>query len=153
MRKSIIFLFAIVAMLGCQEDLQDNSPAYQGIRDGTILWRANGNRVFVNADGYTVIEGTMDDERLRLIVPQLNLGTYTLGSSSTARATLLDGPILFSTEFDGVGSPVFLSDGEIVIENVSDNRVDGSFRFNAYDATGQMTVNFIDGVLFRIFTN
>ncbi len=150
MRRFTIILITLLSISGCQDDIQDNSPTVQGILNGNILWRADSRRVFINAENFTVIEGENGDGRLRLVLPFLDVGTYVLGSSSSARATFLANGVLYSTENDGIGSPVYVSDGEIVIENISNGNVTGTFKFNAYDASGQLVVNFIDGVIFNI---
>ena len=132
--------------------MEDNSPAFQGIKDGNQLWKASGYSVAIDVNGFVTISGNNDIGSLSLMVPSASVGVYTLGDVSSMEANFTAGPNVFSTGNDGVGSPVFISDGEIVLEevNIIDNTFTGTFKFNAYDASGQNSLNFIEGVFFKL---
>lgn len=152
MRKIGLALIALFVFFGCQDDLQDNTPGFQGIKDGNQLWKASGYSVAIDANGFITISGNNDIGSLSLMVPSASVGVYTLGDVGSMRATFTTGPNVFSTINDGVGSPVFISDGEIVLEevNIVENTLSGTFKFNAYDASGQNSLNFIEGVFFKL---
>ena len=133
----------------CGDDLQDNTPSIQGIQNGEILWSASGWNVQTNGN-LTTITATTNSSTLQLIIPSISTGTYILNSSSNAVATFEENGVFYSTSNDGTGSPVYLSDGMIDIESLANNSITGTFMFNAFDDSGQLTVNFIDGVVFRI---
>ena len=149
MRRILSILLIGFLIWSCGDDLQDNTPTIQGIQNGEILWKASGYNV-QTAGGNTTITARTSESTLQLIIPSLSVGTYTLNSSSNAIATFEEGGIFYSTQNDGIGSPVFVSDGTIIIESLGNNTITGTFMFNAYDNSGQITVNFIDGVIFRI---
>ena len=151
MKRSVIIFFLCLFSLSCNDDLQDNTPSIQGIQNGEILWRALGYNVATQG-GITTITANTNTSTLQLIIPSLNTGVYELNSSSAARVTFEEESVFYSTAFDGTGSPAVTSDGEIVIESLGGepNSITGTFRFNAYDESGQLTVNFIEGIIFKI---
>ena len=151
MKRSVVILFLFLLCFSCNDELQDNAPSIQGIQNGETLWRAVGYTV-ETVNGATLITAQNNTSTLELLVPTLNPGVYELNSSSAAVATFREEGIFYSTTFDGIGSPAITSDGEIVIESSGgeSNTITGSFKFNAYDESGQLTVNFIEGVIFQI---
>ena len=60
--------------------------------------------------------------------------------------------IQYSTRNDGVGSVAFLSDGEIDILEIDslNNTITGNFHFDAYDSSGENTINVSEGVFYKI---
>ena len=152
MRKIGLALVALFVFFGCQDDLQDNTPGFQGIKDGNELWKASGYSVAIDANGFVTISGNNDIGSLSLVVPSASVGVYALGDVASMKANFVAGPNVFSTENDGIGSPVYISDGEIVLEevNIVENTLSGTFKFNAYDASGQNSLNFIEGIFFKL---
>ena len=150
MKRILVILCACLALTACQEDLEDNTPSVQGIKDGNELWRASGYGITIGGAGEVTIQGSSGDTSLVIVLPSLQVGTFVLSSSSSARINFNDGLILYSTRNDGVGSPVLRSDGQVVVQRIDGNRLSATFRFNAFDASGQFTVNFIDGVVFQV---
>ncbi|NND51032.1 MAG: hypothetical protein HKN54_01415 [Flavobacteriaceae bacterium] len=153
MKKLCLALAVLMLCFSCQDELQDNLPTFQSIQDGSIFWKATGYGYYSNAADEIIVEGRGAQGVVQLIVPALSVGTYALSTTSIARATLQQDGVFYSTVHNGVGSPAFLSDGEIKVESVSNNVMRGTFKFNAYDNTGQLTVNFIEGVFFNIPNN
>jgi len=52
---------------------------------------------------------------------------------------------------DGVASIAYFSDGEISINEITeDSKISGTFTFNAYDSSGQSTVNVSQGIFYRL---
>ncbi|MBT8258944.1 MAG: hypothetical protein KJO49_10765 [Bacteroidia bacterium] len=145
-----IFMIGLL-FWSCGDDLQDNTPSIQGIQNGEILWKASGYNVQTSGN-LTTITATTNTSTLQLIIPSISAGTYILNSSSNAMATFEENGVFYSTANDGTGSPVYVSDGMIDIESIGggNNAITGTFMFNAFDDSGQLTVNFIDGVIFRI---
>ena len=154
MKKIFLILIAVFTLTGCGDDLEFRTPTLQGIKNGDFFWEASGYNVSV-ISGFTVITAGNGLGTLELVIPSLNVGTYTLSSSSSARASYQENAVFYSTTMDGISSPAHLSDGEIVVEsiNASNNTMSGTFKFNAYDASGQQTVNFIEGVFYNIPSN
>ena len=61
----------------------------------------------------------------------------------------------YSTQNDGIGSIAFLSDGYLDIQEIDsvNNTISGHFHFDAYNGTGQYTINVSEGVFYKIPVN
>ena len=59
--------------------------------------------------------------------------------------------IQYSTLNDGIASIAYFSDGEITINEITaDSKVSGTFNFNAYDSSGNLTINVSQGIFYRL---
>lgn len=154
MRNVLLLITLALFSLSCQDDIEDNTPSIQGIKDGELIWQASGYSA-TTLGGLLVISANNNFGDLNLILPSAQVGTYNLDSGSTAEANYQEDGIFYSTKNDGFGSPAITSDGEIVIESIGGEptKIRATFRFNAYDDSGQLTVNFIEGVVFDIPLN
>jgi len=156
MKKIFLLLVASIAVISCTDDVRDNNPAFEGLRNGS-RWRAPGVTATIDAGGALTISGGNRFETLTLELPTSDAGTYTLGTSETRRA-------LFETTGD-LGEKTFatgtgIGNGEIEIENydAATNTITGTFRFNAIDAdavdpedpTPAETINFIEGHFYKV---
>lgn len=154
MKKLLIFIFAISTFLGCSNDIEFNTPAMQGNKNGE-LWRS----LYYAGDidfGGLVIEGGDNIETLLLVTVDDGRGTYQLGANSPSYARFTDANgIVYSTKNTPVDSlSLYPADGEIIVEsfdnNVTPKPVTGTFWFNAYSADGTMAINFNEGHFYRI---
>ena len=61
----------------------------------------------------------------------------------------------YSTQNDGVGSVAYLSDGFVQIQEIDNlnNTISGNFHFDAYNGTGEYTVNVSEGIFYKIPVN
>ncbi|MEH6406236.1 MAG: DUF6252 family protein [Leeuwenhoekiella sp.] len=140
--KKILFLFLLALLASCSDDIQDNSPAIQGVRD-TILYRSAVNRAQRVNQGVLVI-GSNNDEKLSLSISNYNEGTFTLGAdeSSSAQYNNAKGKV-FSTIYDG--------EGEIIVSRIADSTITGTFRFRAGSFSDDSTnVVFTKGVFYKV---
>lgn len=140
MRTFMLFLFTAVALIGC-EDTETNNPAMQASLNDE-LYRATDARAEINPNGSVVIQGITDLETLTLTLSGTSEGVYTLGGEGTNRAVFEDfmGSVYTTRPF---------GDGEVVLENSSDNTLTGSFNFNAY-RFGLDTLNARAGYFYRV---
>lgn len=134
---------------GCGEDLEFNTPGFQALVDGQYNWKS-GSQVLKVEDGNLVITGRETTDELNIVLPSTNVGTYTISSTSSAYITYSRNGISYSTQNNGTGSPAYLSEGEVVIQEAGAGSITGTFWFNAFDATGEQTVNFSRGVMYRL---
>ena len=156
MKKIFLFVFAAIALSSCTEDVRDNSPAFEGLRNGS-RWRAPGVVATVGSGGELTISGGNQFETLTLMLPTTDPGTYTLGTNETRKAMfvqILDsGTKTFAT---GTG----IGNGEIDVEIYDEvnKTITGTFRFNAIDEdavdpedpTAAETINFIEGHFYKV---
>ncbi|NUY80641.1 membrane lipoprotein lipid attachment site-containing protein [Flavobacterium sp. MAH-1] len=156
MKKIFLLLFTAVALSSCTEDIRDNSPSLEGLRNGS-RWRAPGVTATLGSGGDLTISGGNQFETLTLNVPSANAATYTLGTSENKKATFVvigdSGTKTFAT---GTG----IGNGEIEIEVYDEVKrtITGTFRFNAIDEdavdpenpTAAETTNFIEGHFYKV---
>lgn len=152
MKKIFFALATLLTVLSCQEDVQFNTPAFQGIKNGDFLWKASAYTVAIDGNGFLTFSGNNGFGDLTLQVPSASVGVYYFGDVPSMVATYQENASAYSTNNDGVGSVVYVSDGEINIEEIdyTENTFTGSFKFNAYTSSGQGVVNFSEGVFYKL---
>ena len=154
MKKLILLIMTAVTVFGCSNDIQFNSPAIQGKKNGE-LWRS----VYYAADidfGGLVIEGGDNVETVLLVTRNDTRGRYELGVNkpNEARFTDANGVVYSTLNAPDESLQLYPSDGEIVVEDfdnsVSPKTVTGTFWFNAYTSVGLQGINFNEGRFYRI---
>ncbi|WP_152975530.1 DUF6252 family protein [Lacinutrix himadriensis] len=152
MKKVFLFVVTALLMVSCGEELEFNTPALQGKKDGT-LWRADYYSAEINSSGQLIISGGRGSEIVTLRMGAA-VGTYVLGEGSSSEAGFTSvQDIAYSTN----NAPseiiqIYPADGEIVIENysASGSKVSGTFWFNAFSASGLNKVNYSQGVFYEV---
>ncbi|MDC1324567.1 DUF6252 family protein [Flavobacteriaceae bacterium] len=152
MKKILSLLIILLSFFGCQDNIQSNSPAFQGLKNADFLWTSTTSTVVVDATGVLTFTGTDDFGTMTLQVPSAALGTFMLGADATALATYSEDDLLFSTVNSGNESVVYVSDGAIIIEEIDavTGAITASYYFNAYTANGERVLNFSEGVIYRL---
>lgn len=156
MKKIFLFVVAAVALNACTTDVRDNSPALEGLKNGS-RWRAPGVTATLGGGGELIISGGNQFETLTLELPSATAGTYTLGTSESRKAIFeIEGDSGTKTYATGTG----IGNGEIEIEVYDDvkHTITGTFRFNAIDEdavdpadpTAAETVNFVEGHFYKV---
>ena len=79
-RKLILFALALVTLLNCSDEIEFNTPAVQGYKNGE-LWKAEFYAADIDFGGF-VIEGGTLGERVQLITTNDVRGTFELGLES-----------------------------------------------------------------------
>jgi len=144
MKKYAIILLVLSTILSCQKEVEFNDPAFEGLRNGQALWRAESYSVSYGDDDFLTISGSDGSGELSFTIPGGSVGTYTLGALDKVNATYEEDGVFYSTIYDGIGGLAQKSDGEIEIVEVDfvNKTFTGSFAFNAYNANGDQVVNF-----------
>ena len=152
MKKIIFALIALTLVLSCQDDVEFNRPSFQGIKDGDVLWKATSYTVSIDDNGFLTLSGVSNQRTLTLTIPSVSVGTYSLGDVDAVNATYQEFGVSYDTANDGVGSIVYVSDGEVVLNEIDlvSSTFTGTFKFNAYNASGTDVVNFIEGVFYQV---
>lgn len=143
MRKIIALIFISFTVLSCSNELEVNTPAFQGLKNYKS-WMADSFQASLSDDGVLKIIGVKNRETITISLESVNSGIYNLDSSLVNSVDFEDNSsIIYSTLNNG--------DGEIVIEDFDTENltVTGTFKFNAYSVNGEI-VNFIKGVFDQI---
>jgi|TARA_B110000211_G_C13969702_1_gene504387 hypothetical protein len=134
----------------CTSEIEDRIPAFQATINGVQYWEATNFNVSTNALGEVVIVGNDFNSSISLKFPSTNIGVYDFRDNIIGEATYSN-VNQYSTLNDGVGSIAYFSDGEISINEISsDSKITGTFTFNAYDSSGELTVNVSQGIFYRL---
>lgn len=158
MKKLILLSFVFLTLFSCGDEVQFNTPAFQGDR-ANQLWRAKAFSASIDANGFLTITGTNNIETVTLRVPSVSEGTYIPGDGGvnvieTIEAEYIDG---FGTVYSTNNRPdedvsIYPELGEIVIEEIDLTRgsFTGTFRFLAFDASGLNSVGYSRGIFYRV---
>ena len=150
MKKYLLFFIVVIALTSCQNEIEFNTPAFQGLRDNTTtLWRADSFGAIINMDGSIIISGSNSSGTINLKLPFVEQNpnyVFIPGDVNSIEAEFItpDG-VEFSTNNrpdDQVS--IYPELGAIYINelDVVNNTVSGTFRFIAFNASGLNTVSF-----------
>ncbi|TYB79065.1 DUF6252 family protein [Bizionia myxarmorum] len=153
MKKLFVIALAFVTLFSCGDEIEFNSPALQGKKDGN-RWKAVVFRATYNEVGKLVITGGDNFETVSLHISALAIGDYPLGIGKNSYAEFLDTQdISYSTNNEPDPDFNFYPpNGLITISryDTGNNTVSGEFYYSAYSNDGLKTVNFSEGVFFDI---
>ncbi|MDT0559677.1 DUF6252 family protein [Ichthyenterobacterium sp. W332] len=156
MKKLLTLLIIFTTCFGCGDDVEFNTPAIQGNRDGE-LWRATFYAADIDFGGF-IFEGGNGIETLQLITPTDTASPvpFDLGPNTTSVAIYRDAQgVIYSTANEPDSSlSLYPSDGQIEVEFVDTSsepfRINGKFWFTAYSQDGLRSINFNEGFLHRV---
>jgi len=150
--KNFLTSLMVLFLLGCQEHLESNTPAFQGQKNGEFLWKSTTSTAIIDAAGVLTLTGSDGFGKMTLKVPSVDLGPFVLGADATALATYTENSDMFSTNNSGNTSLVYVSDGAISIEEYDANAkiITASYYFNAYTVNGEQGLNFSEGVIYKL---
>jgi len=153
MKKLILLSVVFLTLFSCGDEVQFNSPAFQGDRTNE-LWRAKAFSASIEANGFLTITGTNNVETVNLRVPSVSEATFVLGNVNAMEAEYFDG---FGTRFSTNNRPdpsvsIYPELGEIVIEEIdfANSTFTGTFRFLAFDASGLNSIGYTNGIFFKV---
>ena len=152
MKKIIALILVTFTFFGCGEDLEFNTPSFQGEKDGN-LWEAVTFRANVNSAGELTIVGSNNFETISLRVNSSALGIHDVTESSSAGSLLdIDDVLYSSNNFPDPSVSLYPAAGQIDLKEVSTEAgyVSGEFYFNAYNSSGLTSVNINKGFFHRV---
>ena len=150
MKNFFYVIFLSFIMFSCSSAIEDRIPTLQAKVNGVVFWEASTFSASLNSAGEVIISGNDFSRTIYLKASSLSQGTYQFGSDELDQATYQD-TLQYSTIYNGVGSIAYLSDGQINIDSIdSDSKISGTFYFNAYDSSGENTVNISEGVFYKL---
>lgn len=153
MKNLFSFMFIALLLFSCNDQIEFNSPAVQGNKDGS-LWRAEFYAADIDFGGF-LVEGGINLERVQLVTVNDTRGTFPLGGDAPNRALFKDSQgVVYSTANNPDESlSLYPAVGEIIVEDISNTTpktMSGTFWFYAYTSDGLNTVNFSQGVFHEI---
>ena len=148
--KKILYISIIFIFFNCEDDINDKIPAFEARVNGNFDWTAQTFNATIQNNQLS-LSGNNPFGTVSILIDSLDVGTYNLYSWTDDFAVFQD-TLQYSTRNDGVGSLAFLSDGQIDISEIDNinNTVSGHFHFDAYNSSGDYTVNISEGVFYKI---
>ena len=150
--RYLLLIFAVFSLIGCQDDIQSSNPTFQGLRHGDYVWRSTTRTATVQNTGILSISGSDGYGSMVISLPEANIGSYELGKGKPATIIYTEVNTTYSTQNNGEEYPVYLSDGQVTIEDINENNktISGTFYFNSYDDSGTKYMNFSEGIFYNL---
>ena len=148
--KKILYISIIFIFLNCEDDITNKIPAFEARVNGNFVWTAQTFNATIQNNQLS-LSGNNPFGTVSILIDSLDVGTFNLYSWTDDFAVFQD-TLQYSTRNDGIGSLAFLSDGQIDISEIDNinNTVSGHFHFDAYNSSGDYTVNISEGVFYKI---
>ncbi|WP_299243302.1 DUF6252 family protein [uncultured Aquimarina sp.] len=144
MIKKITPLLAVICLIfnSCTDDVEFNTPGLQATIDGK-LFRPDIRKAIIHDDGTLVIVGNTGTESINFTTSSTNIGTYRLEQQAINKVSFEDDDVKFISE-DGV------SNGQIVITEIYNDRVSGNFYFEDLKGSNGKSISFKNGWFYRL---
>ncbi|WP_299105690.1 DUF6252 family protein [uncultured Winogradskyella sp.] len=153
MKKLILLSLVFLTVFSCGDEVQFNSPAFQGDRENE-LWRATSFTASIETNGFLTITGSNNYETVNLRVPSASENTFIVGEVDLMEAEYLDG---FGTTFSTNNRPdesvsIYPELGEIIISEIDlvNKTFTGTYRFLAFDEDGLNSIGFTNGIFYKV---
>ena len=150
MRNIVKLITVFTVLTSCQNEIQFNTPAFQGLKDSTTnLWSADSFGVTVNLDGSVIISGSNSSGTINLKLPFVEQDpnyAFVPGNGGLVEAQFLtpEGLEYSTSNLPDEQVSVYPELGAIYINEVDvvNATLSGTFRFIAFDASGLNSVSF-----------
>jgi len=151
MKKIALLLITILTIVSCGDEIEYNTPAFQGNREYG-LWKANFTNATIDENGFLTITGSNNVETVTFKLPSVAVGVYVLGNVDSREAQYVDSNgTVYSTNNDPDPSvSIYPELGFVEIEEINNNTFTGTFEFLAFDAAGLNSIGYNEGVFFRV---
>ena len=152
MKKIIVLILVAFTFFGCGEDIEFNTPSFQGEKDGN-LWEAVTFRANVNGLGVLSIIGTNNFETITLEVNSTAIGPHDVTETISSGSLMDIDDVLYSS--NNVPDPsvqLYPAAGVIDLKevNIEGGYVSGEFYFNAFNSSGLTSVNVNKGFFHKV---
>lgn len=153
MKKFPLFYLIFLTLCACGDEVEFNTPAIQGNKNGD-LWRAQSFAADIDFGGF-LLEGRNNSGTLQLVTATDTRGTFALGGQTENVAIFKDfDDVVYSTANEPDPSlSLYPVEGEIIIEDIYNTvpkTITGRFWFYAYSSDGLGTLNFNEGVFYKV---
>ncbi len=151
MKRLIILLITVITVFSCGDELEYNTPAFQGNREYG-LWIAEYTNASINNNGVLTIVGSNNVETVELIIPTVAVGRYILGNVNSREARYIDaeGTVYSTNNEPDESVSVYPELGFVEIDEIVNGTFTGSFQFLAFDEAGLNSIGYNEGVFFRV---
>ena len=143
---TLYFIATFVLFTSCTNDVEINTPALQAVINGD-LFDSGSQKAILHEDGLLEITGTSGDQKISISTYIEKTGTYQLSKKSAGpdiqNINFTNKDISFSIEQNK-------SEGEIIIEDLYDNYVSGSFLFNNLISENGKTATISNGWFYML---
>jgi len=148
--KKLIIISIVFMFYNCENELSNKIPSFEAVINDNFNWVADSYVATVQNNQLS-ITGTGQFGTIAMQVDSPEVRSYNL-SSLTEEFAIFQDTLQFSTQNDGVNSIAFLGDGYIDINEIDNvnNTITGHFHFDAYNLTGEYTINISEGVFYKI---
>ncbi|MFT5891975.1 MAG: hypothetical protein ACI9Y7_002082 [Dokdonia sp.] len=145
MKRLLTLIFLTALICSCSSEIQDNSPALQGVVD-SLLFRSADSRAVFNDNGSLVIQGNSDAQTLSILINSVNQSQVELGGDNPNTNIAS-----FTDEFGNVFSTASTNaSGQVNYQIDGDNTVSGTFNFTALRNGIQDTITLSQGFMFGV---
>jgi len=153
MKKLALIFVTFVIVFSCGDELQFNSPAIEGNYNGNP-WKASSYAADIDFGGF-LVQGTNNIETIQLITQDDTSGVYNLGGDNPSVAIVKDANgVVYSTANEPDPSfTLYPIEGQIIVSSIQDTNpktMTGTFWFYAFSSDGLQTVNFNEGVFYKV---
>ena len=148
--KKVFLLLLVLFFFNCEDQVSNKNPVFEATINGNNEWIAQEYYASLEND-QLYITGNNLAGTLSIVLESPSVGEYNFHSWTNQFATFQD-TIQYSTKNNGIGSIAFLSSGSLDIHEIDniDNTITGHFHFDAYNASGEHTINISEGVFYKI---
>ena len=149
--KKLCTVILLMLLTACNDSLSDKTPAFQALINGDTEWVPVDYSASVENDGL-IIFGINQHGSISINISNPEIGEFDLYGIINHSAIFQDDQFQYSTENNFVGSIGFHRQGKVIINefNTENNYISGYFYFDAFDFSGQNTINISDGIFYRI---
>ena len=151
--KKIFIALSLLLVFNCEDNLTNNTPVFQATVNGNNQWIADDFNATIQNNQLSITASNPFGV-ISFLVNSPDVSGYNF-YSWTDDYVIFQDTLQYSTQNDGIGSIAFLSDGYLDIQEIDNinNTISGHFYFDAYDGTGQYTINVSEGVFYKIPIN
>ena len=148
--KKLLLISVVFIFFNCEDELSNKIPGFEATINGNFDWVAD-SYVATLQNNQLSISGNNQFGVISMVIDSPEVNQYNFYSWTEHYAIFQD-TIQYSTQNDGIGSIAFLSDGFLDIQEIDNlnNTVSGHFHFDAYNSTGEYTINVSEGVFYKI---
>lgn len=140
-KTTTLILLSFFIITSCSTDIEINTPALQASVEGE-LFRTDFKKAVIKDDGRLMIIGHSGTETIRFYTATTKEGKYKLGQSNVESSfETMDSKFLSTAEE---------SEGEIVITEISNNEITGTFYFKDLKDTEGNTKSFSNGWFYKV---